>query len=231
MKPILCRLGRIFFRLAVIAVVALTAFFLMFDKNLRQIINDYASSVAETEVNRAVDEEVYRFLSDYPVQYGDLVHIVYGNDGNVRSLALDSIAVDRIKAGAVSRVEKSIGELKEFRLAIPFGTILGNEFTVNRGPKLRMDMTMSPVVHSDLVSRFESAGINQTLHKIDLTLTVEIYIVLPWYRSSASVTCHYILAETVIVGTVPDAYTMVIETPGDDTAGLINDYGAENHNP
>ena len=39
-------------------------------------------------------------------------------------------------------------------------------------------------------------------------------------------TAIMIAAQTVIVGKTPDAFTNVVESPTDNTGGLINDYGA-----
>ena len=88
---------------------------------------------------------------------------------------------------------------------------------------------MSGYAKSKLLSNFASAGINQTLHRIILKVSVNVYLVMPWYRASSSVEAEFILAETLIVGKVPDAYTVVIETDEEgELSGIVNDYGAQN---
>ena len=110
---------------------------------------------------------------------------------------------------------------------IPLGTLSGNQFLNNRGPKIRIELDISSAVYSKISSEFISAGINQTLHRITLTISTDIYFIMPWYRSSGGYQTEFILAETIIVGKVPDAYTNVIEYPGSNIAGEIFDYSAD----
>ena len=58
-------------------------------------------------------------------------------------------------------------------------------------------------------SAFSSAGINQTSHQIELEVTVRIYAAIPGFRSSIETTTNYLVAETVLVGEVPDSFTQV----------------------
>ena len=60
---------------------------------------------------------------------------------------------------------------------------------------------------------FTSAGINQTKHQIILTVDVSVSILLPGFRTATKVSNSFIVAETVIVGTVPDTYTYFSTDP------------------
>ena len=50
------------------------------------------------------------------------------------------------------------------------------------------------------------AGINQTNHQINLEVIVDIDILIPWGTESAQVVSEVMIADTVIVGKVPDTY-------------------------
>lgn len=208
----------------------ITAFIILNNKRMRQIINNYSSSAAQIKVNTLLNDKVYRFLEKESLSYSDLVYITYNNDVDVKSVEIDTVKINKIKSGIVSSVQKEMGENSEFTLYIPIGTVIGNSFTLNRGPDIPIDMKMSSAVHTQTVSSFEGSGINQTLHRIVLKIKIDIYIVTPWYRANALLETDFILTETVIVGKVPDAFTVVIETEEDNTGGLINDYGANNYN-
>jgi hypothetical protein len=52
-------------------------------------------------------------------------------------------------------------------------------------------------------SEFLSAGINQTIHKINLKVSVGIRAVIPGFSDETSVSADYCVAQTVIVGDVP----------------------------
>ena len=51
-----------------------------------------------------------------------------------------------------------------------------------------------------------TAGINQTKHQINLEVMVDIDILIPWATESARVTTEVLIADTIIVGQVPETY-------------------------
>ena len=79
---------------------------------------------------------------------------------------------------------------------------------------------------STVGSVFSAAGVNQTTHRIEMTITVDLFIAVPTAHTSVQVETPFVIAESVLLGKVPDAYTVVT---GDDqtTTGQIFDYGAE----
>ena len=224
------RLVYIIFIFLIILTLIFTAVFILYDENARKIINNYSESVAKIKVNTILNDKVYGYLDNNSIVYSDLVNITYGNDNEIRAINIDSIKINKIKSGIVSAVQKEVHKNSKFNFGIPLGTIIGNSFTINRGPSIPINMTISSAVESNVISTFEGSGINQTLHRIVLRLKVNTYIVMPWYRSSCLLETDFILTETVIVGKVPDAFTVVIESEDDNTGGLINDYGADNYN-
>lgn len=224
------RLVYIIFVILIILVVIFTALFLIYDKNTRIIINNYFESVAKIKANTILNDKVYDFLKENGLSYSELANITYGNDFDVKAIEIDSVKLNKIKSGIVSLVQKEICNNGDFSIDIPVGTIIGNGFTINRGPTIPINMIMSSAVESNVISTFEGSGINQTLHKIVLRLKINTYILMPWYRSNCILETDFVLTETVIVGKVPDAFTVVIESENDNTGGLINDYNANNFN-
>ena len=169
---------------------------------------------------------MYDYLEERQLKYTDLMKINSAEDGVVTSVEFNTVEITKIKAGIISLIQNNINSRDSITMNIPIGTLTGNQYLNNRGPKIKISMQISSAVYSDIKSKFISAGINQTLHQITLSISTEIYFVMPWYRSSGSYNTEFILAETIIVGRVPDAYTNVIEYPGSNIAGEIFDYGA-----
>ena len=88
---------------------------------------------------------------------------------------------------------------------IPIGTVIGNEYTVGRGPSLKFKLNISVNTATDYNSQFYSAGFNQTLHQITVKVSGDAYIMSAWYQNCVSFSTDYIVAETIIAGTVPDS--------------------------
>ena len=87
-------------------------------------------------------------------------------------------------------------------------------------------MQLTTTAFVDFVHEFKAAGINQTLHLIHIKIKIKGSFVTAWYTGGIATETSVIAAQTVIVGATPDAFTNVIESIDDNTAGLINDYGA-----
>ena len=97
---------------------------------------------------------------------------------------------------------------------------------MGRGPLIPLKITLAGTVITELQSQFLSAGINQTKHELTLSVKARIFIRMPGYYTTAEITTNFLVAETVIVGEVPDAFTNVV-TPNNDLPNIIMDYGAD----
>ena len=197
------------------------------DSRLRVIVNNYANSKAKVLSNSVINQTVHKYLQDNNIKYSDLLKINTKEDGTVNSVEFDTVEMTKIKSGIISQIQKEVNAHNVVVMNIPVGTLTGNQFLNNRGPTVRIEMQISSAVYSKISSKFISAGINQTLHQITLSIRSDVYFIMPWYRSSGSFETEFILAETIIVGEVPDAYTNVIEYPGSNIAGEIFDYSAD----
>ncbi len=214
----------------ILALLMLIALTLKLDERLRILISNYAGSKSKIMANTVINNTVHNYLTESNVKYSDLAKINTDSEGNVTSVEFDTVTITKIKSGLISKIQHNIGQTENLVMKIPIGTLTGSQFLNNRGPRIRIEMQISSAVYSKISSKFISAGINQTLHQITLTVSSDVYYVMPWYRASGSFQTEYIIAETVIVGKVPDAYTNVIEYPGSNIAGEIFDYSASEEN-
>ena len=68
-------------------------------------------------------------------------------------------------------------------------------------------------------TEFETAGINQTRHKIFLTLETSVSLIVPADSRMVQVTSTVPIAESIIVGQVPDSFVDVSDE--EDMLNLI----------
>ena len=87
-----------------------------------------------------------------------------------------------------------------------FGKISGIRFLSNLGPKFRIELEKGGKIETDIKSDFESVGINQTIHRLVLKLNCQISLLTPFEKIVKTVEAKQILAETVIVGEIPENY-------------------------
>lgn len=208
-----------------ILIIALVfSVFLIVDRRMRRVICDYSSSVGETVMIKTVDEVISELFYSENIEYSDIVTVSRDSEGKVTSLEVSAAKINYIKSRISVKVAESIALREKYDLEIPIGTIIGNEYTVGRGPKIKFKMQITTTVIADFESRFYSAGINQVLHQIHIKVRMSGHTVVPWYKSPFSAETSVIAAQTVIVGMTPEAYTNVIEA-GTDATQDIFDFG------
>ena len=198
---------------------------LLVDIRVRPIIEKTASYQSKLLATRIINDAVYSELEDESINYGDLVTIVYNYDNSISSIESNMVNINRIKAKITKSVNDELSCMDEHDLSISLGTISGFEVFYNQGPLIPIKVQPEGYVETTLISSFESAGINQTLHRIIVEIKTDISAIIPGYTSSATVETQFVMAETVIVGTVPNTYTHVI-SGSEDLISQINDYGA-----
>lgn len=200
--------------------------FFVVDSHIRELICSYSASMGETIMIKTVDTVISEIFTDNNISYGDMVTLERNNDGLVTSLQINAEKINYIKSQISIRVAKHLENKEKYPLLIPIGTLIGNEYTIGRGPDIKFKMQITTTVIADFESIFYSAGINQVLHRIIIKVTMNGQTLVPWYRSAFTAKTSCVAAETVIVGIVPDAFTNVIEGENADASEDIFDYGA-----
>jgi len=195
------------------------------DNKLKPLLQMLSESRSKSIATKIINQTVTKELETMGITYDSLVDIKRDQNGTVTSLNMDMVKLNQFKSNISSAVQDAINECDTQKISLPLGTIIGGDYFVGRGPAIKFNLELSASVVSDIESAFDSAGINQTRHQIILNITASTYAVIPWYKNANTVTTNFVIAETVIVGLVPDYYTNVENS--DDVEGDINDYGAE----
>ena len=114
--------------------------------------------------------------------------------------------MNRMKARLTEAVSNRLMSLENQDVAIPLGTLLGWQLLAGRGPEVHLQIVPASFVESNVVDTLETAGINQTQHRVCIRFTVEMSAILPGYSTSVEVADEVCVAQTLIVGQVPEFY-------------------------
>ncbi len=195
-----------------------------FDQQLMPLIKRYAAMVAERNATLYINEAVTDLLASQTDWYGQLMTVTEDVDGNVKSMSADIAKINLLKSQITQEIVSRTASVEFQQLAIPLGTVIGGSFFTGRGPRLPIRVSTSGSVLSTLYSEFGDAGINQTNHQIYLNITVRFFVAIPsLYYSTVDVSSVFLIAESVLVGDVPDSYTSVNDDRS-DLIGKIFDY-------
>jgi len=160
---------------------------------------------AKTYAVAALEETVRQELEQMDLSYGRLVR-VSREEGRVVSLETDTVLLNQIKSRITQAAVRKMEKLSDYRLTVPLGSVSGIDLFSGKGPKVRFLLQPQTAVESQILQQFQSAGVNQTQHRIYLQLNVEIEAVIPGFSAKTSVQTQVELAQTVIVGEVPQFY-------------------------
>ena len=138
--------------------------------------------------------------------YDDLITIIRDNDGNIKMLQTNTKNINQIMSDIPVNIIDRFSKEKNTDIYIYSGSILGIKLFSAWGPKIHIKITNIGNVDTKLESEFKSQGINQTLHRIYLLLTCEVTILTPYNTIKQKIDNQVLIAESVIVGTVPDFY-------------------------
>lgn len=208
-----------------VILIGILVLLLSLDNKLRPLLKMMSETRSKSVATKIVNNTVTSELKRSGITYENLVDLQRDSQGVVTSLNMDMVKLNQFKSNISTAVQDAINKCEKQKISLPLGTVIGGDYFVGRGPALKFDLELSASVTSEIESAFDSAGINQTRHQIILNITTTTYAVIPWYKNANTVTTNFVIAETVIVGLVPDYYTNVENS--DDPLGDVNDYGAE----
>ena len=191
--------------------------------HLKPVMTSMAMARVSNMVNRIVSAAVNEAVESGEIDYGNFVIFDKDDTGHITALRSNVAEVNRMQGRIADEILLRLSEVSTSELEIPLGTLTGSALLAGRGPSLYVRMQAVGSANAVFRNQFTAAGINQTRHQIFLDVDVYMSILLPGMKTSTKVSNEIAVAETVIVGGVPDTYTYFSTTP-DDTAQYAEDY-------
>ena len=220
---------RRFAKTVVFALFLLLSCVLIYNLQILPVLFPLAKAKCTTELTDAVNRIVRARMQSDSDGYADFVRLHFGEDGSVASVETNTPRLAKLSGDVVGDVTDALTH-ERMTVRIPLGSLSGSALLSGKGPDVRVKLAVSQKITCAVRGDFTESGINQTLHRVFLRVTVEVCALLPGAVQTFSVPTDVCVAETVIIGKVPEAYTRidrfasdVTETEIDD----ISDYGAQ----
>ena len=199
--------------LALSVVVGLLTLVITAAVQMRPLLASLAPTKGTNPVTRIVSEAVYQAIEDGEIRYDGLVTFEKDETGQITAVRSNMAAFNHLQADILDTILTRIDQVSARELSIPVGTLTGFSLLAGRGPRISVRMESVGSSEANFHNEFVSAGINQTKHQIILTVDVSVSILLPGFTTATKVSNSFIVAETVIVGSVPDTYTYFATEP------------------
>jgi sporulation protein YunB len=178
----------------------------LFAAGVQPIVTELARAEAREYAVRAINAAVEDEISSGKLRYSELVTLEKDGSGAVTALVTDMTKINLLQSRVSNKVAENIVNLISTEMYVPLGDAFGWVLLSGRGPKIPIKVESVTDVRAKLVNDFDSGGINQTRHRITLSITADIAILIPGSRANAAVSSDVAIAETIIVGGVPNVY-------------------------
>lgn len=190
---------------AVITIVLIAFSFIYIDFCLRPVVTTVARYHIQSLINKAVNNAIITVMEKTQYSYNDLVHIIKNSDNEIVSVSYNSLCINKLRAELINTSIEETQKIPVSYVYIPIGNITGIDILQNKGPKLKFTVTPSSYVEADVESVFQNTGINQINHQIFITVKVTANALIPNYSTSIYSENKVCVAETVIIGKVPES--------------------------
>lgn len=206
-------------------VMLMTSFYIYAEYRLRSVVITFGKSAVETAVIDCTNRASIRVLDQTKITYDKLAVVKRNAEGLATSVEIDSIAANRLKSQISDEISEEMAKVTSVDFSVPLYAAFGMHFVAARHPLIPYKMQVTTTVQSNVESSFVSAGINQVLHQIILKITLKSDLAVSGISTSQVTETEFIIAQTVIVGAVPDAFTSVGHAT-DEVMEDIFDFGA-----
>ena len=196
---------RFFYTVFFIAVVLLALFLAVLGK-YRMVIRDLAETQVKNSTSDLTNDAIARQIAAGNIQYDRIVYFEKNLDGRITALKTNISEVNRLKTDILNIINDEILALDTSDIGIPIGSLILPELLSGKGPAIPVHILAIRNSDATFHSNFHQAGINQTLHQLAMEVNVDVAVLALGETTSFTMTSEVVVAETVIVGDVPNTY-------------------------
>lgn len=186
--------------LVVLAVLVLTLFRVRFHGTIRSLAETQVKNTTSDLINDAIDRQI----DVGNIQYDRIVYFEKDLNGKITALKTNMSEVNRLKTSILNIINDEILAMDTTDLGIPIGSLILPEMLSGKGPQIPVQILSISNSDASFESYFTEAGINQTLQKLTMNISVDVAILVLGKAENFTVSSQVVVAETIIVGQVPD---------------------------
>ena len=190
----------------IMAVLLLIFFFNLCNAKIRPVLTAVATTGVRNAVTAAINEAVWKGIAQQHISYADMVEAETDASGRISVLTSNLEQANRIRTEILTLVLEEVSVLSSKDFSIPVGNLTEIDLFSGRGPTITVRVLSVGTANASFDHTFVGAGVNQTLHQIMLTIDVAVQLLLPGQTLELPVSTEVCIAETIIVGEVPNTY-------------------------
>lgn len=184
----------------------LATLFVLLDIPIRPVVRENAKYIVKNEVTLMINECVAYYLQENNIAYTDLITLSLNDKKEVTAVGTNTIAVNKLKTDITNAIANELKDSRGEKIRVSLGNLFDSYVLDYIGIEFQVKLTDYGFIETDILSSFKSSGINQTIHRINLKIKVEINVNIGTLYQTETVETEILLAETVLLGNVPEMY-------------------------
>lgn len=197
-------------RLLLLVILLFLAGLLLFLRlYIAPMVQELAKAMVSNRGSYIINEAIEAQLISEDIDYDSIVFLEKDVTGAITALRTNINEVNRLKTQILSVVDTMLLDLDVNEIGVPLGSLILPELFSGSGPKLPVRVMSISTSDASFHNVFSEAGINQTSHQITMDVTITMTILTPVGTDTVTVMSTVVVAETVIVGSVPGSYVRV----------------------
>lgn len=197
--------NRIFY-IALMLLVVSTLLLAVFRSKYHDAIIELAQTQVRNTTSDLINDAIDLQIGTGNIQYDRIVYFEKDLEGRITALKTNISEVNRLKTEILNLINNEILAIDNSDLGIPIGSFILPELLSGRGPEIPVNIISIRNSDASFESRFSEAGINQTLQQLSMCVCVDVAVLVLGRTESFTVSSEVVVAETIIVGQVPNTY-------------------------
>ena len=189
----------------ILSIVAVFGVFL-FRRQYQQVILHLAQTQVKNATADLINDAIDKQIEIGNIHYDRIVYFEKDLDGRITALKTNMSEVNRLKTDILNLINDEILAVDTAALGVPLGSIFLPEFLSGKGPSIPVQILSIRNSDASFHSHFSEAGINQTLQQITMDVSVDVAVLVLGETDYFTVSSQVVVAETIIVGDVPDTF-------------------------
>ncbi|HJI46570.1 MAG TPA: sporulation protein YunB [Oscillospiraceae bacterium] len=195
---------------AVLLIVPIGVLLIMAEIRISNVRKELISYAARNAASAATTAGVENSLDTDKVRYADLIKFGRDQSGNIVSVTTDAYYLNKIGNNIGDEIDKHINQMKSYIIKIPFSVLFSEQLINGRGPKMPLVFVMTGITTTDFENEFTAAGVNQTHHRIMMSITVNTYVIHSGNVTVVPYKTNVCIAESIVVGITPQTFAEII---------------------
>lgn len=197
---------RRFMRCVLVLLLICGILLLLLRRKYDEVIVDLTRTQVTNSTSDLINDAIADQIASGKIEYDRIVYFEKDLDGKITALKTNIGEVNKLKTDTLNIINDEILDTDHSQMGIPLGSLFLPELLSGKGPEIPVKILSIRNSDATFESSFTHAGINQTMHQLKMCVLVDVTVLVLGKTVSFTVASDVVIAETVIVGAVPDTF-------------------------